>query len=350
MLDLRYFLFAAVMSSTCLVAQAAEPRIRDSRTISVLPQTSAEIKLLHDRAKGFAAELLPADEPYEIKSFVPFLTKRDEIEAKSRLPNTCSRRHAFSVGLEMLTDDQKQLPVLSGNQILTYLKAHFVSVQARIYREPVSRELYLGPRCLAATQTFQKGNLTEEFSPTVAESVNNIRSLGLLLKAKTPPTAANLRTLVLVHKNELSQGTSAVVAAKTNYEYLFIRGVEAGPDRLELHAFATSDERTKLHWLMPAQLPTAPSNCSVRGAVHFTEYSMQGLYPKTAVIRRSLITGQLSIPWDALDIYAHKTLGRPAFECITEILDAIISGDLRDTDSSDLSSQLRRDVREQQQR
>ncbi len=335
MLDRRHFLLTAVAAASfSSLARAVEPRIRDTRTISVLPQTIAEIKELHERSRGYSAELLPEDEPFEVKSFTPFLTARDEFEAKKRLPNTCSRRHALSVGLEILNDDQKQLPILSRDQILSYLKSHFVSVQVRIYREPVTRALYLGPRCLAATRSFQGTPLTKAFSPTVAESVNNIRSLGLLLPDRLQPTPAHLRTLVLVHKNELSGGTKGVAPAKSNYEYLFIRAREAEPDRLELHAFATSDERTRFHWLKPAESPMMPTDCSVRGAVHFTEYSHQGLYPKSAVIRRSLITGQKSFPWETVEAYSKKVFGNPAMGQITEILDAIITGDFEKTDAA----------------
>jgi hypothetical protein len=332
MLGRRDFLVAAAAGAIGLNAEAAEPRIRNVRTIASLPQSSAELKALHDSAAGFAAELLPEEQPYEIKSFVPYLTQNDERDAGQRRPDPCCRRHALSVGLEMLSDDQKQLPTLSGGQILAYLKDHFVSVQTRIYREPISRMLYLGTRCLAATRKFHGATLTQVFSPTVAESVSNMRSLGLLLPARTTPTPSNLRTLVLVHKNQLSVDNKRANGGKTNYEYLFIRAHESGPDQLKLHAFATSDERTKFHWLKPAASPVIPADCSVRGAVHFTEYSHQGLYPKSAIIRRSLISAQRTFSWDAVEKYAKTSFGQPAMESITQILDAVIAGKLMQYD------------------
>jgi hypothetical protein len=344
MLQRRHFLFGAAACSVGLVAQSAEIRIRGLRTISALPQAASEIKELHERARSYSAELLPEGEPFEIKSFTPFLTKLDEIEAQKRLPNTSSRRHALSVGLEMMTDDQKQLPTLSRDQILSYLKSHFVSVQARIYREPLSRVLYLGPRCLALTSSFQSGAITKVFSPTVAQSLDNTRSLGLLLPKHLSPTPSNLRTLVLVHKNQLNQDNTRDAETKTNYEYLFIRARAAGPDQLELNVFATSDERTKLHWLKRAQSPTGPSDCSVRGAVHFTEYSQLGLYPKSAVTRRSLITGKASFTWAEIDMYSQTAFRLPAFECITEVLDAIIDGELKHTDASSFPLNIRPEV------
>ncbi|MDB5348567.1 MAG: hypothetical protein JWP89_6944 [Schlesneria sp.] len=326
MLRRRHFLLAAG-ALFVRTATAAESRIRDLRTLSVVPNTVDEIKRMYDQSRDFSAELIQEEEPLEVKTFAPFLTKLDEIEAKKKgLPNASTRRHVLSVGLEMMTDDQKQLPMLSRNQILGYLKEHFVSIQARVYRDPISRGLYLGPRCLAATRSMRSSNLTLSFTGTVAESVGNIRSFGLLLPERTPPTPSNLRTLVLVHRNQL-QGA----VPKTNYEYLFIRAHASGPDQLELHAFATSDERTKLHWLNPAMNPKLPSDCSVRGAVAFTEYSQQGLYPKNAVVRRTLTTGKKSFAWDSVEKHARESFGRPAMDSITQILDAIIAGEIQES-------------------
>jgi hypothetical protein len=333
MLNRRDFLLATAAGSIGVTANAAEARIRDARTISsTLPLAAGEIKALHDGASGFSAEQLPADEAPEITHFVPFLTKADEIEAARRLPNTCTRRHAISVGLEMLGDDKKLLPALSGAQILDYLKSNYVSVQARVYREPVSRALYLGSRTLVATRKYRGSKLTQPFDATVGESVNNMRSLGLLLPGRLPPTPPNLRTLVLVHKNQLSQDDKRGGGAKTNFEYLFIRALPAGPDQFDLHAFATSDERTRFHWLKPAPAPAIPSDCSVRGAVHFTEYSHQGLYPKNAVIRRSLITAQKTFGWESVENYARKEFDLRPMECIIQIMDAIIAGSFKEAD------------------
>ena len=316
---------------------AAEVPVRDIKVITTLPRSSNEIKALHDAAGNYAAELLPEDQPYEITTFVPYLTKTDELEAKEkkRRLDTCTRRHALSVGLEMTNDDQKQLPTLSGGQILSYLKKHFVSIQARVYRDPITKTLYLGSRCLASTRMFHGATMTQAFSPTVAESVNNMRSLGLLVPSGTPKTPSNLRTLVLVHKNQLSQEGTRNAAGKTNYEYLFIRGRDvSGSDegkRLELNAFATSDERTKFHWLKSAASPSAPSECSVRGAVHFTEYSHQGLYPKSAVIRRSLITSHKTFAWDDLERQSRELFGQSVLDCVPQIIDAILSDKIKES-------------------
>ncbi|WP_010583517.1 hypothetical protein [Schlesneria paludicola] len=331
----RQFLHGMAASSIGIVAQAAEPRassaeprIRDIRTISALPLQVTELKSAHDRAGNYTAELLPEGEAFEIKSFTPFLTKRDEIEATNKRTDTCTRRHALSVGLEVLNDDQKHLPVLSREQILSYLKSHYVTVQVRIYREPVTRALYLGPRCLAATRAFVGNTLSQAFSPTVAESLNNMRSLGLMLPVRAKATPANLRTLVIAHKNEISSSTRGALA-KTIYELMFIRAHEAGPDHLELYVFATSDERTRLHLVKSAEKPMIPADCSVRGAVHFTEYSHGGVYPKKAVTRRSTVSSLKTFAWHDIESFSRKRFDRAAIEDIAPVLDAIISGDLK---------------------
>lgn len=314
-------------------ADSAEPRVRDIRTISGLPLQVSDLKAAHDRSGGFAAELLPEGEAFEITKFTPYLTKRDEQEATNKRTDTCTRRHALSVGLEVLVDDQKHLPVLSREQILSYLKSHFVTVQVRVYREPISRALYLGPRCLAATRSFVGNPLSQAFSPTVAESLVNMRSLGLMLPVRAKATPENLRTLVIAHKNEISSGTRSSLA-KTTYELMFVRAHEAGPDRLELHVFATSDERTRLHLVKSAEKPTIPADCSVRGAVHFTEYSHGGVYPKKAVTRRSTVTSLKTFAWSDIESFSRKRFDRPVTEDIAPVLDAIISGDLKPATSA----------------
>ena len=326
MITRRTFLASSALAATGIHVHAAESRIRDIKTIASLPRSSIEMKEVHDRSSGYAAELLPEDEAFETKGFAPYLTKSDEIAARVKLPNTSIRRHALSVGLEVLTEDQKHLPLLSREQILSYLKSNFVTIQARIYRDPISRELYLGHRCLAATKSFRDGNMTKPFNPTVAQSIANTRSAGLLLPKGTPPTPSNLRTLVLIHKNQISEERTKTALPKTTYEYVFIRALDAGPDRLDLHAFATTDERTKFHWLFRGDAPTTPRTCSIRAAVHFTEYSHQGLVPKSTVVRRSMILGQKDYAWADLESFSESEFGLSPYEKMPEIIDAIISG------------------------
>lgn len=329
MLTRRTFLVTTAWAASSIRLNAAETRIRDIKTISALPHTSIEMKEIHDRSGSYGAELLPEDEAFETKGFAPFLTKRDETEARAKLPNTSIRRHAFSVGLEVMAEDQKSLPLLSREQILSYLKSHFVTIQARIYRDPISRELYLGPRCLAATKSFRDGVLTKPFNPTVAQSIGNTRSAGLLLPKNVPPTPTNLRTLVLIHKNQISEERTKFARAKTTYEYVFIRASEAGPDTLTLHAFATSDERTKFHWLTRGESPSTPRTCSIRAAVHFTEYSHQGLVPKATIVRKSMILGQKDFAWSDVENFSKEEFNESPYEKMPEIMDAIISGKLK---------------------
>lgn len=329
MLSRRQFLAGSAACGITAVTNAADIRISNIRTIASLPQAAFEMKERHDGASAYSAELLPEDEPFEITNFTPYLTTNDEFAGRKGLLNTSIRRHVFSVGLEVLLDDQKHLPVLSREQILTYLKSHFVSIQARIYREPVSGELYLGHRCLAATRSFRDGKMSKAFSPTVAQSIANTRSVGLLVPKNTPPTPRNLRTLVLIHKNQFgNEKNPKSSVAKTAYEYLFVRAVQKDRDQLELHAFVTSEERTKFHWLSRGDVPSTPSNCSIRAAVHFTEYSHQGLYPKSAVIRRSMVVGQKDFEWAEIEKYAGEKFDQSPYEKMPEIMDAIISGKL----------------------
>jgi hypothetical protein len=300
-----------------------EPLVSGAKTIKEMPRAGDDLDTIHKRQKGLASEQLPAGEAFEINTFTPYLTLADKQLSGARTLIPCIRKQVLSVGLE---EDQADLPLLSKGQILSYLKEHFVSVQVRIYREPLTDDLYLGARPLASTMRYAGVRLTQDFTPAVAQSADDFRGLGLWLGPRQRAVPTQLRTLVLINKNEQQEGNKERPANKTMFEYLFIRATQNQRKDVELHAFATTENRSKLHWLETKSEPSRPTDCSLRAAVRFTRYSVQGLIPEAAVTRRSLVKARETYAIEDLDRYANKTWNASAFAHLTDTLDAVLAG------------------------
>src|SRR5687768_5064720 len=86
----------------------------DVKIIRVLPRTESEITQAHERSRAEACEPVPPEMPLEINSYSPVLTERDSREFdRGRLLLPSSRRHMFTVGLDMQRDDKARLPTVS---------------------------------------------------------------------------------------------------------------------------------------------------------------------------------------------------------------------------------------------
>src|SRR5687767_13141999 len=116
--------------------RGADRGLEHLQVIRILPRSPQEIADAHERSRGQACEPVPPDEPLEISGFMPCLTDRDRQEFdRGVLLLPSSRRHIFSIGLDMLSEDRGRLPTLSGSQILKYLQDHYVSIQARVQKD-----------------------------------------------------------------------------------------------------------------------------------------------------------------------------------------------------------------------
>jgi hypothetical protein len=281
-------------------------------------------------------DFLPGDEALTVTTFTPYLTKRDRNEKPVKLPDAATRQPALSVGIRVLEDDQADMPQVSKGLILSYLEDHYVSLQARIQKDAATRELYLHQRPLVATAKFGKVKLTEDFAPAVVDAVRGIHSLGLYLPDKTPPTAANLRTAVLIYRhNELAEGGRT----RQRYEFLILRARPARREGLTVHVFATSEGRKKLHYLKGNASPQKVRDCALQADVRFVKYTGGDLVPAESVVRRYQLASQASFSISKLNrvLDDGQKLEGGVWEHLNQVLDEIIAGDpsLKDATAAD---------------
>jgi hypothetical protein len=323
-----------VASALCCASTSfAADRDVDVKVIRILPRSAQEIAEMHERARGHSCEPVPADEPLEISGFMPCLTERDRVELeRGVLLVPSSRRHIFTIGLDMLSEDKARLPTLSSSQILRYLDNHYVTVQARIQKDPITSELYLHHRPLAATAVFGRGSLTQDFTDATLQAVREFHSLGNFLPSHESKKPLNLRTVVLTYRSFvlLPADQSGKARLQPNFEYVFIRArddVGADPRQLSLFAFATSDQRSRLHFLQPWTMPHRSDQCSVHAKVMFTEFSTLGLIPTKSATRNFVYNSRRIFTWDELNRYAEENHWKgDAFDNLTRTLDLIIDG------------------------
>ena len=294
------------------------------KLVRIVPRTESELSAAFGKAAGSACEQVDADEPLEITSFMPYLSARDSTDG---LPVSSSRRHALTVGLDMLRSDENDLPLVSRGKILEYLNDHFVSVQAREQRDLATDKLYLHDRPMAIVARFRGPKLTQGFEALVAESVRDIRSLGLYVKSRTRLKPEDMRTMVLVHKNTFFDDTlvTGTTRTKPNYELAFIHARDVGKeDQLEIHSFCTSHQRRQWHYLNPGYPPTRPIDCSIRGTITFTDFKY-GLVPAASVTRNFHVRARSSYRREDLSRYlASHSLNGEVYDNNTEILYAVI--------------------------
>lgn len=333
----RCILFCALTLLVGSPARAigADRGLGDLKVIRMLPRTSQEIGDSHERSRSQSCEAVPADEPLEISGFMPCLTSRDRAEFdRGVLLLPSSRRHIFTIGLEMLSDDKARLPTISSSQILRYLQDHYVTIQARIQKDPITSELFLHHRPLAITATFGRGSLTQEFTDATLAAVREFHSLGLFLPSQAAKQPKNLRTIVLTYRSVevLPAESNSKPKLQPKFEFVFIHAREvenSATKQLSLSAFATSDQRRKLHLLHPWSLPQLPQQCGVNAKVLFTEFSTLGLIPTKSATRNVTYNSKSVFSFEELNQFAQAQQWQgDAFDNLNLLLDAIVDGKL----------------------
>ncbi len=297
-----------------------------------LPRTDAELEAAFRRARSNRCQLVPTGEPLELTRFTASLTQRDRAAGAAHAPpNPSLRRSAFAVGLELSPTDAHELPFVTRGPILSYLRDHFVSIQARVQRDPLTGERYLHHRPLAAAAAFAGPHLTQQPEAAVVSAVQDFRSLGLLLAADAAPEYRELRTVALVHRHLLEPRTATGNATRPNYEFAFLHaqpGDGSGSDPLLLHAFVTSGGRARLHHLRSG-LPTTRDDCGILAGVRLTEFAYAGTYPTSSVVRKVTLRSRQEFALDQLDRYAEsQNWPGDALDHLPRIFDAILGGEL----------------------
>ncbi|MEQ8836442.1 MAG: hypothetical protein RID07_06520, partial [Lacipirellulaceae bacterium] len=292
-------------SAEAIPESTTRETVRWVKTLSSLPDKDFELATAHDQARKDACEALPVGEAVLVSGFQPYLTRRDCREYAEDVPALSTRRPIFSVGLDMYSLDKRDLPTLSGRKIVSYMDNHYICLQVRIQKEPVSEELFLHHRPIACVAKYKGTRLTQEPTQGIASSLGNYRSLGLFLPEGERPTPSNLRTLVLLHRGEKKDDQGV---EREKFEFVFIRARRdrLDPEKLELHTFATTNDRTVLHHLNLDERPNDTDDCSIKTMVQVTEYSHAGLYPSETATRDSQFNDKAVYSMAALESYAEN--------------------------------------------
>lgn len=313
------------------IAQPESAVPAGTKTIHTLPRTRDELATAFERAKEDRCELLPPGEPLELTSFAPYLTDRDRLGAVPAVPSL--RRGTFSVGLRLSSEEQGRLPALSRGKIVDYIDGHFVSVQARVRRDPLSRIQYLHHRPLAAVAKYSGVRVTQPAEPAIASSVDDFRSLGLLVDPDQSIAVADLRTLVIIHRHDLlHERPSGAPERRPDYELAFIHARSsdsAGIEPPALHSFVTSDGRSRLHHLR-SLMPTHAGACDIRADVRLTEFTHAGMYPTQAVVRDVHVADKAAYGIADLDTYVRsREWSGDTWDQLPKLFDAIIDKKIR---------------------
>ena len=136
---------------------------------------------------------------------------------------------------------------------------------------------------------------------------------------------AGLIPWVLVHKHLASDaGSRDSAPPRPQYELVFIRAREKH-GQFELHSFVTSDSRRVLHYLGKSRKPQRVTECDIRAAVYFSEYSHASLVPAKGVVRKTHVNSRKHYPLDKLNtVVRSRQYEGDVWDNVTELLDSII--------------------------
>lgn len=321
--------FCLYLFFACSVATNGQAdEFGDIKIIRAIPLSESEIRSAYLAAKADACEQVGEGLPLEMTSFTPYLTPKDKLDS-TRRPLSATRRGFMSIGIKV---EETGLPLLSKSKILDYVDRNFVTLQARIRKDLLDRELYYHHRPIAVTCQYAGSKLTKSFEPVVAQTASNIRSLGVFAETdKRPLKAEYLRTIVLAFRYEKS-GRSG--RTNEDFELAIIRGKESA-DGLTLtpHVFVTLDNRTRLTYIKPFNYPKQLLGCSITGSVRITEFdSTTGLYPKKSVTQSYVVASSADYDRSKLEEYCQKSFEQPMATSLVQLLDDIIDGKVPNSD------------------
>ncbi len=314
------FIFALGGACWSSVTSYAADEFSELRVIRTLPRTESEMERAHRDNAGNACELIGEGQSMELSQFSTIRTDRDRRENRSARP--AIRQSVMSIGLTMDSSDKAELPTVSRGKILDYLEENYVSIQLRVRRDLVDSKLYFFHRPMAATMQYRGAKTTQQFQPTVTNATREFRSIGLFTKA-AEHKPEDLRTLVILFKNQVLKSSSRT---QDQYEFAFIRGREgAREDRLNIHVFVTSEDRSQLTYLNPYRRPTNTNDCSIRGSIVITDFDRTGLIPTQSATRSYRLDAKRIFPMANIDEYCKShSLEGGIYDNLDTVLDVLI--------------------------
>ncbi len=378
-------LFAAVASAGA-VARAEAP-IFIARLLYHVPRSEAEVAEAHQQSP-FAAVQHPAGTPLrtgdEVQQVWYDVKLADDRPggggqaAERSLPYEYTRRGVLCFGTQMSPRDQAELPLITSAAILDRINTNYVGLYVRVHRDAAGGEPYLHYRPEATVAVYGKSDASISFAALQQNALRDVRGLGLYVKRGEPLSPQRLRTLVIANKGQLvlEDSTTGKIDLGASLELMFIRarphniasdssplasaepivggsggngasdargdsggqepdgdktaGSQSIDDGLTLHAFATSDDRRRLHYLKPFATPEKLDECGIQSTVRITEYLLAGQYPSARAARRIQYRAIVSLSIERLDRYAAAAGWQgDALDNLTETLDAIIDGKVK---------------------
>jgi hypothetical protein len=313
--------------------QSTLDRDLDIRYIKSLPKNMIELESAYRQRKMDSCEVIPAKEPLELKNWTNVLSKRDTKRAQIN-PLDLTRRTVISVGLKISESDKESLPLLSRSTIAEFLLENYLSLQARIIKEPKSGKWILHHRPLAAVAKFRSVPLAQEFVDPVGQTTGEIRGLGILRPSLEVVEAAPQTAVWLFRSTWQKAGEPF---DSTHFEYAFVHAIPQNVlythDQLALHTIVTSEQRTKFHYLRfrkeGKREPQSASETDLVGTVHFTEFANDGLHPKQTVTRAGQVRDDRSYSLGDIEAFLNaKGLTGGWEQHITAVLDAIVHNQL----------------------
>jgi hypothetical protein len=265
--------------------QSEYDRVLNLRLLKSIPVSPTELEAAYRQGKNDTCEITEEGEPLVITQFLGRLTSRDKFRETVVRPGT--RRHVASIGLSLLPSDARLLPTLSRSTILRYIDSHFISLQARIEKDPVTAKWQLQYRPIAVIGSYSRAGTTQSFVDAIVTTIRDIRGLGIY---RDPKSESESQTAILLFRSEWLD--EAGLKPKARIEYCFMHAVpKTAPfegDPISLHFFFTSDDRTEWHYFpaKDSRLPQAVSQCSIHAKVRFVEFDSSGLEPKSGLVRQ----------------------------------------------------------------
>lgn len=296
-----------------------------------VPRTQEELRLEFEKSKNSSIQV-GVDEPMETLDFTGETSYDVTVGGKKEsLKFAFSRLPVLSYGMEVLPQDQVNLPSVSKNRILTRVGGDYISMQMRVHRDLTSGAVYLYYKPFAAVGAYAGGN-SQEFAPLMEGSVRDVRGLGLFVKPGTPIDAEALRTFVACNKTvivEEGHEDEENPPTKPHYELQLVR-LRMDGDQPVLHTFVTNEYGQRIQYLKPYRTPTQRDECDLISVMYFTEYSAAKQSPSAKALRRTIFNAQSSYTLSQLDEHAASAGWEgDALDNLSATLDAIIDGKVK---------------------
>lgn len=303
---------------------------RDLRKIRSIPDTPASLEAAFRNHKTDVCEQLPPGDQMAFSQYTLALTPRDQHrEASLLFPAT--RREFLTIGLTMTSTDEKALPTLSRSIIANYLEQHYVSLQARLSKDPTSGDWILNYRPIAAVGKFGGLPYSQEWQEAISSTVQDICGLGIV--DPSDPQDKSQTAVLLFRFAWIDDSINQTVY---RHELGFLHAVprqniKDGEDPFEVHLLTTSNERKKWHYFAPQAsiILKARMACKILGTVRFDEYMGDGLTPKRATTRRIEMRSSSNFEVEAIKQYlASKGLQGNWNTNIKHILNGILNSEI----------------------